>query len=72
MEEWRKVCKKKCKVARSNDMLVVGARVIYNRKRLDRTERSKITDVDLPLKSSRRSKSCTTHPLQRQRVSGYV
>ena len=48
MEKWRKARKKKCKVARPNDKLVVGARVIYNRKVLDRTERSKSTDVDLP------------------------
>ena len=51
MEEWRKVRKKKYKLARPNGKLVIGARVIYNIKRLDRTERSKSTDVDLPLKS---------------------
>ena len=39
---------------------MVGARVICNRKRLDRTERSRSTDVDLPLKGSGRSKGCTT------------
>ena len=49
-------------MARPNDKLVVGARQIYNRKRLDRTERLKSTDVDLPLKASGRSKRCTTHP----------
>ena len=32
MSEGRKVRKNKCKVARLNDQLVVGARVIYNRK----------------------------------------
>ena len=32
MEEGRKVWKKKCKVARPNDKLVVGVRVIYNTK----------------------------------------
>ena len=38
MEEWRKVRReKKWKVARPNDKLVVGARVAYNRKILDRT-----------------------------------
>ena len=73
MEEWRKVWKKKCKMTRPNDKLVAGARGIYNRKRLDRTERSKSTDdVDIPLKGSGRSKRCTVHPPQRQRESGYV
>ena len=49
MDECRKVRKnKKCKVARPNDKLVAGARVICNRKRLDRTEKSRSTDVDLP------------------------
>ena len=71
-EEWSKVWKKKCKVARPNDKLVVGARVIYNINISDRTERSKSTDVDIPLKGSGRSKRCTTHPPQRQRGSGYV
>ena len=72
MEEWRKVWKKKCKVARPNDKLMVGTRVIYNRKRLDRMERSKSTDVDLRLRGSGRSTGCTTHPPQRQRESGYI
>ena len=37
MEEWRKVRRKNTwKVARPNDKLVVGARVIYNRKILDK------------------------------------
>ena len=36
MEEWRKVRRKwKWKVARQNDKLVVGARVIYKRKMKD-------------------------------------
>ena len=72
MEEWRNVRKKKYMVVRPNDKLVVGARVIYNRKILDRTERSKSTDVDLPLKGSGRLKRCTTHPPQRQHELGYV
>ena len=72
MEEWRKVQKKKCKVARPNDKLVVEARVIYNRNILDRMEWSKSTDADLPLKGFGRSKRCTTHPPHRQRGSGYV
>ena len=73
MEEWWKVQrKKKCKVARPNDKLVVGARVIYNRKILDRMKRSRSIDVDLPLKDSGRSKGCTTHLPQRQRESVYV
>ena len=72
MEEWRKVRKKKCKVARPNDKLMVGTRVIYNMKRLDRMERSKSTDVNLRLRGSGRSKGCTTHPPQRQRESGYI
>ena len=72
LEDSRKVRKKKCDVARPNDKLVVGARVLHNRKRLDRTERSKGTDIDLLLKGSGRSKRCTTHSPQRQRESGYV
>ena len=72
MEEWRKFRKKKCKVIRPNDKLVIGSRVIHNRKILDRTKRSKTTDTNLPLKGSGRSKRCTTHPPQRQRESGYV
>ena len=72
MKEWRRVWKKKCKVARPHDKLVVGARVIYNRKRLGRTERSKNTYVDLPLKGSGRSKRCNTHPTQRPRESENV
>ena len=72
MEEWRKIRKKKCKVARPNDKLVVGARVIYNIKRLNRTERSKSTDADLPLKGFGRLKRYTTHPPQRQREPRYV
>ena len=72
MEEWRKVRKKKCKVTRPNDKLVVGARVIYNRKILDWTEASKSTDVEIQLNASGRSKRCTTYPPQRQRESGYV
>ena len=72
MEEWRKVWKEKCKMARPNDKLVVVSRGIYNRKRLDRTERSKSADVNIPLKGSGRSKRYTTHPPQRQRESGYV
>ena len=72
MEQWRKIWKSKCKMARSNEKLVVGARVIHNRKRSDKTERSKSTDVDIPIKGSGRSKRCTTHPPQRQRESGYV
>ena len=47
MEKWRKVWKTECKVVRSNDKLVVGPSVINKRKRLDRTERSKSTDVEL-------------------------
>ena len=73
MEECRKYQKKeKCKVARPNDKLVVRTRVIYDIKILDRTERSRSTDVDLPLEGSGRLKGCTTHPPQRQRESGYV
>ena len=72
MKQWRKVWKKKCKVARPNDKLVVGARGIHNIKRLDRMERLKSTYVDLPLKGSGRLKRCTTHPPQRQHESGYV
>ena len=49
MEEWREIRKKKCKVARPNDKLVVGARVIYKRQILSRTERSRSTDVNLAL-----------------------
>ena len=71
MEKWKKVRKKKCKVARPNDKFVVGARVICN-SLLDRTERSKSTGVDLPLNGFGRSKRCTTHPPQRQRESGYL
>ena len=67
MKEWRKVRKKKCKVARLNDKLVVGARVIYNRKVLDRMKKSKSTNADIPIKVSGWSKTCTTHPPQRQR-----
>ena len=52
MKEWRKVRKKKCKVAQLNDKLVVGARVIYNKNVLDRMKRSKSTDVDIPIKVS--------------------
>ena len=62
MKEWRKFRKKKCKVARLNDKLVVGARVIYNRKILDRMKKSTSTDVDIPVKVSGWSKKCTTHP----------
>ena len=72
IEEWRKVRKKKCKMVRPNDKLVVGAKVIYNIKILDRAERSKSTYVDLPLKGSGRSKRWTTHPPQRQGESRYV
>ena len=72
MEKWRKVWKKKCKLARSNDKLVIGVRVVYNRKILGRTKRSKSRDVDLPLKGSGRPKRYATHPPQRQRESGYV
>ena len=36
MEEWRKVWrKKKCKVASSNDKLMVGTRMIYKRNMKD-------------------------------------
>ena len=50
MEEWRKVRENnKWKVARPNDKLAVGAKVICNRKRLDRTERQKRTYADLLL-----------------------
>ena len=67
MKEWRKVQKKTCKVAQLNDKLVVGARVIYNKKVLDKMKRSKSTDVDIPIKVSGWSKRCTTHPPQWQR-----
>ena len=64
MEEWRKVRRKKWKVARLNDKLVVRARMIYKRKLKD-------GDVGkyrcrLPLKGCGRSKECTSHPPQRQ------
>ena len=73
LEEWKKVRRKKIyKVARPNGKLLVGARVIYNRKRLDRTERSRSIDVNLTLKDHGRSKECTTHPPQRQHEFEYV
>ena len=72
MKVRKKVQEKKCKVARLNDMHRVGARVIYNRKILDRRERLKSTDVDRPFKCSGRSKRYTTPPPQRQRESEYV
>ena len=49
VEEWKKVCKKKCAVARPNDKLVIEARVIYKINNLDTTERSRSRDIDLPL-----------------------
>ena len=72
MEEWRNVRKKKCNMARANDKIVVGGRVIYNINKLDRTERSRSTHVGIPLKGSGRSKRCTAHSPQRQRESGYA
>ena len=72
MEEWREIRKKKCKVARPNDKLVVGARVIYKRQILSRTERSRSTDVNLALKGSGKTMGCTTHSPQRQHELEYV
>ena len=66
MNEWKKVRKKKCKVARLNDKVVVGARVTYNRNVLDRMKKSKSTNADIPIEVSGWSKRCTTHPPQRQ------
>ena len=54
MEEWRKVRKKKGKVARPNDKLMVRARVIYNRKILDRTGRSRMSTYRLRVLAGQR------------------
>ena len=71
MEECGKIRrKKKCKVARPNDKLVVRARVIYKRKMKDGDGES--IDVDQSLKGSGRSKRCTTNPPQRQPEFGYI
>ena len=70
MGEWRKVRrKKKCMLdGMTNTWLGPGWFI----REKARAARSKSTDVDLTLKGFGSSKRCTTHPLQRQRESGYV
>ena len=73
MEEWRKVRRNnKWKVARPNDKLAVGARVVFNKKSWTGQRGRKAQMPTYCFKGSSGAKGCTTHPLQGERESGYV